>query len=400
MDFIKNMTESRFFDEYFEKKYLHADIMAKSWFSNLTKKIDFDHILTSQYLSQNRIQVIQNGINISPSEYFKFLTMSNGSVQESADILKVISLYDKGCTVLLPSLQNLCNEVRLICIKLENIFQVKIRASAYLSPPNSIGFLPHYDGHDILVYQIDGKKSWILESSEQDLPLSGNFEPDKGKRLLDCELSKGQLLYVPRGVTHTVSTTGGHSIHITFSIAPWRISDIIPKISTIMFENFFNTDSIFRESILSYNKNEDQIIQDITDKTIQVFESMKDREVIEEIVKEFYFRQRMDRISSNSGILNSLKSISCIKNNMTWTFVEDSNFKLISKESTFVIHFKSKYIELDNSLYGTLLLIMNKKKGVIKDFLSVVDSDIVTTSSIHNFLKILVKNSIILVSQC
>lgn len=45
---------------------------------------------------------------------------------------------------------------------MQEYFHCLVGANAYLTPPNSQGFAPHYDDIEAFVLQIEGRKKWKL----------------------------------------------------------------------------------------------------------------------------------------------------------------------------------------------------------------------------------------------
>lgn len=97
--------------------------------------------------------------------------------------------------------------------------------NAYLTPPNSQGFAPHYDDIEAFILQVEGKKRWRLykpKSSNEYLPRfsSKNFiESEIGEPIMDTVVQAGDLLYFPRGTIHQAEAIDDtHSLHVTLSV--------------------------------------------------------------------------------------------------------------------------------------------------------------------------------------
>ena len=96
------------------------------------------------------------------------------------------------------------------------------QVNAYFTPPESQGFVAHYDDHDVLILQLSGI---------QDLaPLRGHrcraapmlrHEPVAAEALpppTDVRLETGDVLYVPRGRVHAAEATSEVSVHLTVGL--------------------------------------------------------------------------------------------------------------------------------------------------------------------------------------
>ena len=104
-----------------------------------------------------------------------------------------------------------------------------VQINAYITPPQSQGFAPHYDVHDVFVLQVSGRKHWIVHPPVVDDPLDnqpfGNFRAEIAERvtdppLIDTVLEPGDALYLPRGTIHSAKALGDTSIHLTVGVHP------------------------------------------------------------------------------------------------------------------------------------------------------------------------------------
>ncbi|XP_036590397.1 ribosomal oxygenase 1 [Trichosurus vulpecula] len=134
------------------------------------------------------------------------------------------SLYRDGCSLRLLCPQAFSAVVWQVLSVLQEHFGSMVGANAYLTPPGSQGFAPHYDDIEAFVLQLEGRKLWrVYKPREQaeELPQfsSPNFGPQGlGKPVLQEVLEPGDLLYFPRGFIHqAVCEPGVHSLHLTLS---------------------------------------------------------------------------------------------------------------------------------------------------------------------------------------
>jgi lysine-specific demethylase/histidyl-hydroxylase NO66 len=107
---------------------------------------------------------------------------------------------------------------------METFWKCSTGCNAYLTPPDSQGFSPHFDDIDAFVLQLEGKKMWKVyppRSESEMLPRysSPNFEQGEiGEPVLEAVLEPGDLLYMPRGTVHQACCVpGAHSLHVTIS---------------------------------------------------------------------------------------------------------------------------------------------------------------------------------------
>lgn len=152
--------------------------------------------------------------------------------------------YLDGCSVIVNHADFHHQIIANLCNNLQETFP-HVYANCYLSPPDSHAVNAHADDRDVLVVQVLGSKKWKVY---KEVPIRGPFENEQvGKNGLDVPqsvfdgglcfdnkeltLTKGDVLYLPRGYVHEASThTQGNgvsktesevteSFHITLAIA-------------------------------------------------------------------------------------------------------------------------------------------------------------------------------------
>ncbi|MFN8845442.1 MAG: JmjC domain-containing protein [Bdellovibrionales bacterium] len=96
----------------------------------------------------------------------------------------------------------------------------------------------HWDTNDFFVLQIEGKKKWDIYESVTRYPVSVDINPIAGmpgksnsKLLKSIILEKGDMLYLPGGFPHNVtSVSDADSLHLTFSLDTITWYELIKKI--------------------------------------------------------------------------------------------------------------------------------------------------------------------------
>ncbi|KAL1138398.1 hypothetical protein AAG570_008462 [Ranatra chinensis] len=172
--------------------------------------------------------------------------------------------YSNGCSIRLLNPQYFIPSLHMLLATLQEYFGCLVGANAYLTPPNSQGFAPHYDDIEAFVYQVEGKKHWKVykpRSVKERLPRysSPNFsEEEVGTPVLDVILSPGDVLYFPRGFIHHAKTLPGeHSLHITISTyqkSSW--CDLLEKVLPLSLKKACEMDVDFRKGLpIGYLQN-------------------------------------------------------------------------------------------------------------------------------------------------
>jgi bifunctional lysine-specific demethylase and histidyl-hydroxylase NO66 len=114
--------------------------------------------------------------------------------------------------------------------------------NAYVTPPESQGFLPHYDDHDVLILQTQGSKTWHLYNGADvpphEMPRLDAVDATGLPSPTDLQLAAGDVLYVPRGRVHAATAHGEPSIHLTVAIhAPTVLTLITKALESLSFQD-------------------------------------------------------------------------------------------------------------------------------------------------------------------
>lgn len=137
----------------------------------------------------------------------------------------VWDFYLNGCSIRLLNPQTYIPKLHLVNATMQEFFNSFVGANAYLTPPDSQGFAPHYDDIEAFILQTEGKKHWRIYkplNENEILPRvsSKNFsQEDIGDPIMEVTLEAGDMLYFPRGYIHQgVTIDGEHSLHVTISM--------------------------------------------------------------------------------------------------------------------------------------------------------------------------------------
>ncbi|MBE90389.1 MAG: hypothetical protein CMM76_13235 [Rhodospirillaceae bacterium] len=135
-----------------------------------------------------------------------------------------------GATLVLNHTDTLTPELAAVSACLRLRFGAQIKCNIYCSWQENQGFATHFDGRDVFVLHIAGKKSWNLYDGFYELPMGdspyifrlGNEENEslKGNCIEHVEMTPGDLLYIPRGQYHDAIASSEASLHLTFGVVP------------------------------------------------------------------------------------------------------------------------------------------------------------------------------------
>lgn len=165
------------------------------------------------------------------------------------DLFSAYRAYDEGWTIVVNGVHGKFEEVGRLVAELEDSISHKTGVNVYFTPPNSQGFAPHADGHDVFILQTTGRKHWRVFGSPVPLPLEEQAIPVQRKRLgpciIDAILEPGHLLYIPRGFIHSGVAVRTASIHLTIGIHAFRWMNLVNEVVALVAER----DVALRQSV-------------------------------------------------------------------------------------------------------------------------------------------------------
>lgn len=222
---IAPVSPEAFFETYFEKRHLVIRRGQADYYSALLSTGDIDWAVSTLGLAAPEINVVQADRPITAEDF----TYDSGHV----DPVAVSRLFTEGATVIVSNLQERLPKLADFCRALEQVFSARVQTNIYLTPAHSQGFKAHYDGHDVLVLQVEGTKEWRIYDTPVHLPLPDQaFNPHDvpiGAETDRFVLEPGDMVYVPRGLTHDAVSTERTSLHITTGLMMRSWTDILAE---------------------------------------------------------------------------------------------------------------------------------------------------------------------------
>jgi lysine-specific demethylase/histidyl-hydroxylase NO66 len=138
------------------------------------------------------------------------------------DVAGVGKDFGDGYTIVLESIQRYVRAIASLSHSIEVEMNFATQVNAYVTPPESQGFVAHYDDHDVLVLQIRGSKIWHLYNGAEVAPLQMSRQEPVATDTLpspcDVRLEVGDVLYLPRGRVHAAQATSELSLHLTIGL--------------------------------------------------------------------------------------------------------------------------------------------------------------------------------------
>jgi lysine-specific demethylase/histidyl-hydroxylase NO66 len=138
------------------------------------------------------------------------------------DVARIGHDFADGYTIVLESIHRYVRAIASLLHGIEVELNFATQVNAYFTPPESQGFVPHYDEHDVLIMQIRGSKIWHLYDGIDVPPRAAmRHEPVAADALpspTDVLLEVGDVLYLPGGRVHAAEATSEVSVHLTVGV--------------------------------------------------------------------------------------------------------------------------------------------------------------------------------------
>jgi ribosomal protein L16 Arg81 hydroxylase len=156
-------------------------------------------------------------------------------IGDQVDSAKVLTELGSGATVVLQGLHRLWPPLIDFVRQAVDDIGHPAQANAYITPPGSRGFDPHYDVHDVFVLQVSGQKRWAVHEPVHHHPLPSQpwtehraaiSERVREEPVIDTVLTPGDALYLPRGWLHAAQALGTTSIHLTIGVSATTALDV------------------------------------------------------------------------------------------------------------------------------------------------------------------------------
>ena len=218
-------------------------------FTDLLDLPAVDELLSRRGLRTPFLRIAKDGAVVDAKRF----TTSGGAGAEIADQVSsdaVLRLFADGSTVVLQGLHRLWPPLIEFADQLAADLGHPTQVNAYITPPSSRGFSPHYDVHDVFVLQVAGEKHWTIHEPVLPDPLRTQVWTDRsaevaaaaeGEPVIDAVLRPGDALYLPRGYLHSARALGEISAHLTVgihSVTRWAAAEsVLELVRTLAAED-------------------------------------------------------------------------------------------------------------------------------------------------------------------
>lgn len=212
---LKPLTVEEFFDEIWGATHYHVERRCADYFDSLLcGSSAAEELLDHVRPEPSAVRLVRGGEDKDPDTY----RLPDGSL----DLARVRNDFADGYTVVLNGLEQYVRAIARLSHSIEVELNFPTRVNAYLTPPASEGFVPHYDPHDVLILQIQGSKVWHVYADADipvhQMPLREGVATSGLPLPMKLSMEVGDVLYIPRGRIHGAETRSEASIHLTVGI--------------------------------------------------------------------------------------------------------------------------------------------------------------------------------------
>ena len=213
---------------------LYEDFMADYWgrecllskgeparFGDLFSWSGLETLLGTQRFDFPRLRLVRKG-KVIPAEGYMELKRDRRSNPYVAHVsAKISAEMSTGAMLHIAAVHDAWAPLAAFAAALEHDLGASVQVNLHAALARSRGFSTHWDGHDVFVVQVTGKKAWRLFGVTESAPLA--VAPDqKGsapqQHMKEVVLETGDMLYVPRGYWHSAEALDDVSLHLTFAV--------------------------------------------------------------------------------------------------------------------------------------------------------------------------------------
>jgi bifunctional lysine-specific demethylase and histidyl-hydroxylase NO66 len=210
------LTVETFVTEIWGKTHHHVSRSSPDYFDMLFGgAVSVDQLLGMFRPDLSLVRLVRQDDKKEPYHYRR----SDGGL----DVAGIGRDFADGYTIVLESIHRYVRAIAALLHAIEVELNFATQINAYFTPPQSQGFVPHYDEHDVLILQIQGSKIWHLYDGVDVAPRAAlRHEPVDAERLpapTDVTLQPGDVLYLPGGRVHAAESTSDVSVHLTLGVS-------------------------------------------------------------------------------------------------------------------------------------------------------------------------------------
>ena len=196
---------------------------------NLFSWQHLNHALATNRITNDRLRLsTKDGYEQPNKQAFRKVRDAFGRPTDSLSISELHRLLALGVTGVLEAVNELFPDIAAFTEVLGAQYYARSTANAYFSFGSSSGFGVHNDDHDVIVMQIEGRKSWRFFGTKDKSTMAtvdDMKQPTEENVSEILVLNEGDVLFVPKGTWHDVVAINEPSLHLTISVVYPTVAD-------------------------------------------------------------------------------------------------------------------------------------------------------------------------------
>jgi len=178
---------------------------------------------STKFASLFAFDALNRILNESPFPHPAVKLTKRGRTLQSSTPEGLVGHVRDGATLVIENAERYDAMLAVFLDRLSAELCFATRANVYFSQPRQQGYQNHYDTHDFFILQVEGEKEWFIFPATVQDPLfvqkhHGMTPPPASQLVMRCTLTKGDVLYVPKGMWHYACATEQPSVHLTIAL--------------------------------------------------------------------------------------------------------------------------------------------------------------------------------------
>jgi ribosomal protein L16 Arg81 hydroxylase len=223
-DLLAPVQVDEFLSTYWLKNHLFCRGPADR-FSPLLSWAQLNELLEHHWREAFRFRLARQGRDLDPASY-----TDQGPYGPRVRPKDVTDHLRRGATLSFDAIDELHEPLRCLAERFERFFRGGTKINIYAGWRALHGLDLHRDNQEIFIFQLDGRKRWLLYGFSIDgIDCSGlphTSVPPAGAQL-DQVLTPGDLLYIPRGCYHVALPMNEPTLHLTLGVKNPRGIDLL-----------------------------------------------------------------------------------------------------------------------------------------------------------------------------
>ena len=181
---------------------------------------DLQAHLNNPLLQPEWLEVVVGGkrLSLEPASLYKRVQRKELRFIDKSYINQILA---QGAAVVLEGLDILDPKINELLARIDEPFPcVMSNCVAFFSQRENEAYGGHCDTDDVLIFQLEGRKTWQLFEAQQRRYLGVDDQSDEqlGPVKKEITMRPGDAMYVRAGVPHRCSTPGDYSLHLSFDL--------------------------------------------------------------------------------------------------------------------------------------------------------------------------------------